>query len=1125
VSIGNAQVAEPKPKHAWTAESALEQLQLYPRDPYLQYVFMQLATRAGNSAKATEQLSWLNGRASRFGRASNVDLFSIFSGALAVQESLQLDAMTGEETRGRFVPPGSQLPTASSLAKSTLASLTGPTVKSHPWNEMLAGRTPEISPLAQCVPEDFLFVKFRSVGRLLDTLKMADELGIYVAGQTRQEARTQAVTERLKRQLAVDTSDLMRPIYDTVIEELAIASSDLFFREGTDVTLIMQLKQPQVFRIRMDQLLNSFEKSEAGAQRSTGVFLEIPFTHVSTPDRTVHVFSAYPRPDLHIRTNSRIALQRTLEAIQGKTVDGRDVRRLGDSEEFSFIRTMMPEGAAEEDGFLYMSDPFIRKLVGPQAKLSQRRRLVCYNHLRMIGHASLMHTTETGKLPASLDELRQSQCLPKDFGSADKLGCPASGNYELTADGLTGVCSHHGRSNALIPCCEIPISTITQDEATEYKAFVDNYNQYWRTFFDPIAVRFQLSPNKYRIETVVLPLIDNSVYTNLSNVLGGTPETLDDLPVPDRNIFSVSLKIQKQRLMDMLGLKELIDELASTTSASMAMPFDQENRLTQLGLAIHNFESAYKHMPPMPAPNKTDKSGLSWRVHLLPYVEQSALYDQFKLDEPWDSDHNKRLIPSMPPMFQGTNPTLAAQGKTHFVFPRGEKLLFSGNVRGGRFGDITDGLANTIMLVQADDEHAVVWTQPQDLEIDLAKPRSGWTTSSTNFSLILMGDGSLVRLLDSVSDADVRALLTRNSGEVLTFNLQSFRTNPQSLRAPQRAEYWKFMDLELLKRLHLMDFFKNGIGEQISLHLCDADPLVDFNAASFLGMAVGSFSGRRGEFNIFNETGAIALLAMSINAPLYVAVPVKNAEAVDKTLKGLDDLLARLARRNWDAFGGFFEIQQDYYQVTDQHEHGVRSYAFRFGPLKWRFFWTRVGNGLYVASKPFIINDLISLARKGQQPNADDLGPRDRGPTAHGMIRLRPLNWKQVLPHYQIGWAENQRLACLHNLGPLSSVSRALHANQAAGITHDNAVDHLTSLVHRVFDSQMYCPSHGRYIVSPEGNSVSCSVHGSALSPRQSLELAKQSRVRALTEKLKDVSLALTFLEDGLQAVVTVERK
>ena len=56
----------------------------------------------------------------------------------------------------------------------------------------------------------------------------------------------------------------------------------------------------------------------------------------------------------------------------------------------------MPRGAKEEDGFVYMSDPFIRHMVGPQLKLSERRRMLCYNHLRMIGHAALLYRSEHG---------------------------------------------------------------------------------------------------------------------------------------------------------------------------------------------------------------------------------------------------------------------------------------------------------------------------------------------------------------------------------------------------------------------------------------------------------------------------------------------------------------------------------------------------------------------------------------------------------------------------------------------------------------------------------------------------------------------------------------------------------
>ncbi|MBN9523059.1 DUF1559 domain-containing protein [bacterium] len=71
-------------------------------------------------------------------------------------------------------------------------------------------------------------------------------------------------------------------------------------------------------------------------------------------------------------------------------------------------------------------------------------------------------------------------------------------------------------------------------------------------------------------------------------------------------------------------------------------PSAAENNLKQIGLALHNYESAYQYLPG----NSYDKDGkalLSWRVHILPFLEQTALHQRFKLDEPWDGPNNKAV--------------------------------------------------------------------------------------------------------------------------------------------------------------------------------------------------------------------------------------------------------------------------------------------------------------------------------------------------------------------------------------------------------------------------------------------------------------------------------------------------
>ncbi|MHB8903007.1 MAG: hypothetical protein ACYC6Y_29960, partial [Thermoguttaceae bacterium] len=384
---GEARAQQEGPSVApWTLEEARRDLNLYPRDTYLQYVALQLARNEGKQDEVANQIRDLN-RPQR-GPERQVDLFSLFSAAHAIQETLQLDAMVGQDADllGDMGRPDKET--------VKVGSLEGPTVESHPWGKMLAARTlggpaPGVCKLAMAVPEDQYFVRFESVEELLQVAELGDRWGAHLFAQTIGSATTAATSSRVKTQLAIQTDPFTRPFYDTVIDAVAMTGSDLYFRAGTDTTLLFAIKQPQLFRLRMDGFLESAAKSSPGATRETGKALGVDYVHVGTPDRSVFVFSAYPRPDLHVRSNSKAALEKVIAAVLGEKLDGKPVRRLGESTEMKYIRTLMPLGAKEEDGFIYLSDPFIRRIVGPELKLTSQRRMLCYNHLRMIGHGSL----------------------------------------------------------------------------------------------------------------------------------------------------------------------------------------------------------------------------------------------------------------------------------------------------------------------------------------------------------------------------------------------------------------------------------------------------------------------------------------------------------------------------------------------------------------------------------------------------------------------------------------------------------------------------------------------------------------------------------------------------------------
>ena len=197
-----------------------------------------------------------------------------------------------------------------------------------------------------------------------------------------------------------------------------------------------------------------------------------------------------------------------------------------------------------------------------------------------------------------------------------------------------------------------------------------------------------------------------------------------------------------------------------------AQRMDSSNNLKQLGLALHNYESAYRHLPATAILERgTGKPLLSWRVAILPFIEEAALYNEFHLDEPWDSDHNIKLLDRMPATFSHKAKKVKP-GYTVYVAPVNEETLLRKEEL-TTIADITDGLSNTIMVVEASEEAAVPWTKPEDLDIDPANPLNKLSSNVTpGIFQALFGDGS-VRVISLSVDVNVlNALFTRAGGEV-----------------------------------------------------------------------------------------------------------------------------------------------------------------------------------------------------------------------------------------------------------------------------------------------------------------------------------------------------------------------
>ncbi len=194
------------------------------------------------------------------------------------------------------------------------------------------------------------------------------------------------------------------------------------------------------------------------------------------------------------------------------------------------------------------------------------------------------------------------------------------------------------------------------------------------------------------------------------------------------------------------------------------------NHVREILIGMLNYESMHEKFPACKPPQGVKGSGLSWRVHLLPFLGHQHLYQQFDLDQPWDSPYNLALVDLMPACYTNPNVVLPP-GKTTLVVPTSpadanskDKTLFVDGEMGVSFGAITDGSANTVMLLDVDTSDAVTWTQPTDWEFDPQNPKRALGGNWQGLFLVGLADGSVRSINNDVSDREVVDLMTRSGG-------------------------------------------------------------------------------------------------------------------------------------------------------------------------------------------------------------------------------------------------------------------------------------------------------------------------------------------------------------------------
>jgi hypothetical protein len=182
------------------------------------------------------------------------------------------------------------------------------------------------------------------------------------------------------------------------------------------------------------------------------------------------------------------------------------------------------------------------------------------------------------------------------------------------------------------------------------------------------------------------------------------------------------------------------------------------NKVKNIATALLAYHKDKGKFPPAATLSKEGKPLLSWRVQILPYLGHNFLYKQFRQNEPWDSEHNKKFIRRIPPSFRETQDDLN-KGTTPFQAPVGIATLFNPGGTGTNSIQIINELSNTIMLVKVPEDKTAIWTKPEDWEIDISLPAKDLLKGFSNAIVFACADGEVKAIPLKEAEEKIKSML------------------------------------------------------------------------------------------------------------------------------------------------------------------------------------------------------------------------------------------------------------------------------------------------------------------------------------------------------------------------------
>ena len=434
----------------------------------------------------------------RVGRTDLTELMDTTTGAMSIQEALQMDRPL-------------LLRAAREKATVPIAKLAGPRSAPHPWEELsrALGKPAPAEPLAALVPAEFYYLRAADLDVLFQLSDQLDDWATPVVSALDRRATEHDLARRYETALGLARTALSRALGKEVVGQVALVGSDPYLREGSDVSVLFQVKQRSLFDVGLASTLAARAGEHGGVAATTTSYQGVDVRVTTSPDGAVRQHRATVG-DVEIVSNSLGAIKRILEAIKGKRP------RLADEKDFAYL--LARDASVRADALGFMGDRFVGEVVGPRQKVLESRRQIALAELTTPGFAALLHGWVTGHSPASVAELLASKLLSKDE-------LKHGGGAPIAWKPGEAARSVFGTPAALTPLLDLPDpDLVTEPERDAYERFSRTYESYWRTYIDPAAIRVAVdrSPagTTLTADLRIVPLIDGTDYREILETAG-----------------------------------------------------------------------------------------------------------------------------------------------------------------------------------------------------------------------------------------------------------------------------------------------------------------------------------------------------------------------------------------------------------------------------------------------------------------------------------------------------------------------------------------------------------------------------------------------------------------------------